>query len=441
MDTNAGLSRRQFLKASAAGALALTTGTTHAASASRPNFVIIMADDLGYGDLGCYGNDAIATPSIDALAKGGLRFTDFHSNGPVCSPTRAALMTGRYQQRSGIDSVVSAKNHRDTGMGLGEITFAEVLRDAGYRTALFGKWHLGYKPEFNPVRQGFDEFSGFVSGNVDYHSHIDQVGIDDWWQGDRLKDETGYSTDLITRHGLRFIEENATRPFCLTLAHECPHYPYQGPNDKPDRRTGHPDPIHGSRTDKRAAYKEMLEAMDAGVGAVVERLRALGIEESTLVFFCSDNGSTPPGSTGGLRGKKGTLYEGGHRVPGIAYWPGTVKPGGTTDQLAMTMDLFPTMAALAGAQLPSALSLDGVDLSRSLFQGTAFSERTVFWAFKGKRAMRRGAWKLIEDELYNLENDPGEARNLASEQPERYASMNAACETWRREVTMIKEIV
>ncbi|MEA3476736.1 MAG: sulfatase-like hydrolase/transferase [Bacteroidota bacterium] len=199
----------------------------------KPNIIIILADDYGYGDVGCYGSKRFLTPHLDALAAGGLRFTDFHSNGTVCSPTRAALLTGRYQQRTGINGVVTAAGHRHTGLDLEETTFAEVLKSEGYVTALFGKWHLGYLPDYNPVRQGFDEFTGYVSGNVDYHAHLDQTGMEDWWKQDELNPECGYTTDLITDHGVDFIQRHSEKPFLLYIAHEAPHYPYQGRNDPP----------------------------------------------------------------------------------------------------------------------------------------------------------------------------------------------------------------
>ena len=206
----------------------------------RPNIILILADDLGYGDPSCYSGQHLNTPNIDALADGGLKFTDFHANAPVCSPTRAALMTGRYQQRSGLEGVLSARNHRDKGLAGSQITIAQILKQVGYATAIYGKWHLGYQPRFNPNRFGFDEFRGFVSGNVDYHSHIDQIGQEDWWENLELQPEEGYSTDLITQHGLSFIKRHADQPFFLYLAHECPHYPYQGRNDPAGRNIGNP---------------------------------------------------------------------------------------------------------------------------------------------------------------------------------------------------------
>ena len=193
----------------------------------KPNIIIIVADDLGYGDLSIFGNKNINTPNIDKLGLEGIVFTDFHSNGSVCSPTRAALLTGKYQQRVGVSGVITAKNHRDKGLSTDEITFANIAKESGYKTGIFGKWHLGYDPVYNPINQGFDEFIGFVSGNVDYHSHIDQEGYKDWWFDNELNEEVGYSTDLISKHSIDFIKKNKDENFLLYIAHESPHYPFQ----------------------------------------------------------------------------------------------------------------------------------------------------------------------------------------------------------------------
>jgi arylsulfatase A-like enzyme len=412
-----------------------------------PNIIVIMADDLGYGDIGCYGNESANTPHLDELAAGGVRFTDFHSNGAVCSPTRAALLTGRYQQRCGIEGVVTAKNHRHTGMALGEVTFAEVLKEAGYATAIFGKWHLGYPAAFNPTKQGFDTFRGYVSGNIDYHAHIDQEGHEDWWHGCEKVPEEGYSTDLITEHGVRFIEQNKEVPFCLYLPHEAPHYPYQGRHDKADRTPGNGKPTHGTREDKAVAYKEMVQAMDEGVGRIVDTVRRLGLEHTTFIFFCSDNGATPLGSNNPLRGHKGTLWEGGHRVPAIAYWPGTIEPG-VTHETALTMDLFPAMVAMAGASIPEGLVLDGVDLLPMLTGKKRLPERTVFWRTNKQKALRKGPWKLLVEtqrkeggkrpagpQLFNLETDLAEQEDLSQTETGRVAELLHELGQWEQKVS------
>ena len=444
--------RRDFLKRLGLGAAAvLAGGCAGAASqsprrADRPNIIIILADDLGYGDISCYGSKTINTPNIDALAEGGLKFTDFHSNCPVCSPTRAAFLTGRYQQRCGVEGVVTAKGHRDKGMPLAETTFAEVLKEAGYSTAMFGKWHVGYNVRFNPVKQGFDEFVGYVSGNVDYISHIDQVGYKDWWKNTDEIDEEGYTTDLITKHGVDFIERNESKPFCLYLAHEAPHYPYQGREDKPVRAPGDPRAFP-ERKDKAVAYKEMVEIMDEGIGRVVETVKRLGLERKTFIFFFSDNGATRLGSNGALRGFKGGVFEGGHRIPAVAYWPGRIKPRTTTDQTGIGMDIFATMVSVTGAPIPKGPKLDGVDLSPVLFERGELGERTLFWRYKNQKAVRRGPWKLVVVpsnkknaaagvSLFNLDDDLAEANDLASVKPEKRKELAKALAEWESYVTV-----
>lgn len=404
-----------------------------------PNIIVIMADDLGYGDLGCYGHATLATPHIDDLAARGLLFRDFHSNGVNCSPTRAALMTGRYQQRSGISGVVTAKSHRHTGLALEEVTFADLLQAQGYSTAIFGKWHLGYAPEFNPVHQGFERYAGFVSGNVDYISHIDQVGEVDWWSQDQLQPEEGYSTDLITDHGVRYVQQHAGGPFCLYLAHESPHYPYQGRADPPGRSPGKPGSPKQSQEERVAAYHEMIAALDDGVGRIVAAVREAGIERRTLIFFCSDNGPSGPGSSGGLRGRKGQVWEGGHRVPAIACWPGSIAPGARSHQTVLGMDLMPTLAAMGQAPIPAGLDLDGLNLLPHLLSAQALPERTLCWEFKGRMALRQGPWKLVrtgdKTQLFQLDQDPAEEHDQSESQPERAQQLTEELDAWYRSVT------
>ncbi len=431
---------------------------------TRPNLIVIMTDDMGYGDAGCYGGKAFPTPNIDQLAKEGLRFTDFHSSCPVCSPTRAGLLTGRYQQRAGIPGVIYAPfdRNRHHGLQLAELTFAEVLKDAGYATGMFGKWHLGYEARYNPTHQGFDRFSGYVSGNVDFHTHIDGAGVFDWWHQDKLQREAGYTTHLITKHAVEFIRSNQRKPFCLYIAHEAPHDPYQGPNDPPVRKEGqngllynHREPIHAGR-----AYREMMMEMDKGVGQVIRTVKELGLDQKTFVMFFSDNGATGPGSCGSLYGMKGTVWEGGHRVPGIAWWPGRIKSGGVSDQLAMTIDVMPTLLELAGVREPVGRKLDGLSLASILLNKGAHAPRKLFWQYNGSTAMRDGDWKLVLNggkppgnakryphlnweraadgrdklALFDMRSDSGEIRNLADEHPERVAAMKRAVAEWERDV-------
>lgn len=415
-----------------------------------PNFVIVLADDLGYGDLGCYGNPDIRTPHLDALAAGGLRFTDFHASGPVCSPTRAGLLTGRYQQRAGIPGVINASPdvNRHHGLQSGEVTFAELLAGKGYRTGICGKWHLGYEPRYNPVTQGFGSFHGYVSGNIDYHSHVDRMGVPDWWNGPELQPESGYSTHLITRHALDFLEASDARPFCLYVAYEAPHDPYQGPNDPPLRRSGEVTPLRYAPGQIERAYREMVEEMDAGIGRIVTAIQTGASATNTLVFFCSDNGATPRGRNGGLRGFKGSLWEGGHRVPAIAWWPGRIAPGRTTDATAISLDVMPALLELAGLPAPTDRPLDGVSLTSLLFGRGPAPVRRLFWEYGAQGAVREGDWKLMIEKpratgvaaepgrlrLFNLAEDRGEARDLADRFPERTAALRTAWERWAAEV-------
>jgi arylsulfatase A-like enzyme len=321
-------------------------------------------------------------------------------------------------------------------MSIDEVTIADVLKDAGYATGICGKWHLGYAPGFNPVHQGFDRFRGFVSGNVDYHSHIDGVGYEDWWHDDQLTPEKGYATDLITDHAVAFIEENRERPFFLYVPHGAPHTPIQGRDSAPVRspgQGGYP------KSKDRELYAEMVEVMDEGIGKIIATLERFDLMDNTLVVFCSDNGGTSLSSNGVYRSGKGSLWEGGHRSPLIAHWPGRIEAGSSSDVTTMSMDFFPTFAALAGATVPDERKLDGVDFGSILLKGGELPDRDLFWKYGNAIAMRRGDWKYIEvkkePHLYNLAEDPGEQRNLIDLEPDRTEQMAAVCERWYADVT------
>lgn len=405
-----------------------------------PNILLIMADDLGYHGLSCYGSEKVHTPNLDKLAANGLRFTDFHSNGLVCSPTRAALMTGKYQQRTGIEGVITAAGHRDVGLGLEEVTMAEALKENGYQTGIFGKWHLGYDPRFFPHQQGFDEFIGFVSGNIDYHSHIDQTGVYDWWQKSDSIFEKGYSTDLITEHAIEFIEKNKNKAFFLYVAHEAPHYPYQNRTDEAIRTVGGKFPTQGRREDEDQAYVEMTEIMDEGVGKIMERLQELKLEDNTLVVFISDNGG--PSKINGvnfpLKGGKASVWEGGHRVPAIINWKGKIQAREVKD-VATTIDLMPFFLSLAGGKEKYQGQLDGVDISDLILNNEPLPERAVFWRAGNQKAVRRGDWKYVslnaeEEFLFNLANDISEENNLIEQYPEKALAFRRLLADWEAEV-------
>jgi len=408
----------------------------------QPNIVLIMADDLGYNDLGCYGNTTINTPNIDALASAGLRLTNYHSNGVVCSPTRAALLTGLYPQEAGVEGVVTAKSHRDVGMDLDHYTLAEFLKDAGYATAIFGKWHLGYQAKYGPLAQGFDHFKGFVSGNIDYVSHIDQEGYEDWWQGNELQPEAGYLTELVTDHGIDFIKSHQDSSFFLYLPHGAPHYPYQGPSDEAERTIGGDFEVGGKREDKEVAYKEMVESLDKNVGRIVQMLEEEKLLDNTLIIFCSDNGATPKvGSNNPYRGHKSQVYEGGHRVPAVFYWKGKLNQS-VSDQLVMSMDLFPTIANLVKEEPVVTDNYSGISIADLLLnkQGELVNNaRTVFWRFKNQKAATKEPWKVVitpsSSELFNLVDDPSETINLKDGFPEIFVDLNESLENWESSLT------
>lgn len=411
----------------------------------HPNIVVIMADDLGYGDISCYGNTTIHTPNLDLLAAEGIKFTDFHSNGAVCSPTRASLMTGKYQQRTGVEGVITAKRHREVGLNLNEITMAEEFKNHGYNCGMFGKWHLGYSQEFNPTLQGFDEFIGFVSGNVDYHAHIDQEGYLDWWKGDKIDNDKGYTTDLITQNGVSFLKnynpEKTNKPFFLYLPHEAPHAPYQKRIDKVLRTVGKAGTEPVIKDSIPSIYKEMVEVMDKGIGEIVQTLKETGQYENTILVFLSDNGANNKGDNGELRGHKASVYEGGSRVPAIICYPDKIKKGSVNSQTILTMDLLPTLLDFID-QKPSGKNIDGISIKDNLLNQTSLPERDVFFAYGNKSFVRSGNWKLVwltrkdsdKIELYNLSNDLQERNDLSSENPELVNKMMGKIELWKKEV-------
>jgi arylsulfatase A-like enzyme len=420
----------------------------------KPNIILILADDLGYGDLRCYGSEINNTPHIDALAKRGLRFTDFHSAGAMCSPTRASILTGRYPQRFGrmFDGALSGTTQRHLGLPLQATTIAEVLRRNGYATACFGKWHLGYQAPLLPTRQGFDVFRGLVSGDGDFHTHIDRSGNKDWWHNDRTEMAEGYTTALLTKYSIDFIEDHREEPFFLYLPHLAIHFPWQGPDDPPHRTAGkswHKDKwgVIPERGNVTPHVKAMIKSLDASVGAIIAALRKWDLEKDTVVVFTSDNGGYLTygrdfrniSSNGLWRGQKMELYEGGHRVPMIVSWPGRIPPS-VTDEVAISNDLLPTVLALCGAEPATS---DGVDLA-PLWKGReALPQRNFFWRTMSHRAVRSGPWKLVmplrdgaKPELYNLDEDPGEQRNLAKKKPAIVKKLIASWSQWEADVNL-----
>lgn len=397
---------------------------------SRPNIIVILADDLGCNDISLY-NGWVQTPRIDQIAKEGVVFNDFHANSSVCSPTRAALLTGRYQQRVGIIDVIAG--HLDTpGLDATELTIAQLMQQNGYRTALFGKWHLGIEPEQNPVYHGFDEFIGFLKGGCHYLVHKD------WLDGTEYKEQKGYSTHIITDKSVDFIRRHKDQPFFLYVSHQAVHNFYLIPSDPPE--TKNKDiPLSGDIARKR--YKIMLEDMDKGVGKILDTLKELELEEKTLVVFFSDNGDVWIGKNERpYRGHKFSNYEGGHRVPAAMKWPGHIKAGWESDELIVGMDILPTVMDIVGIDIPKERQLDGISVKDHLLNQVDMPDRQVFFGYEPKlgTAMRDGHWKMQTKkntiELYDLSKDIKETTNIADKHPERAERMKAAIEKWKLEV-------
>ena len=405
-------------------------GVSSPASQSRPNFIVILADDLGCGDISLY-DGWIQTPQIDQMAGEGVMFTDFHSNSSVCSPTRAALLTGRYQQRAGIVDVIAG--HLNTpGLETTEVTLSQLLKQNGYRTAIFGKWHLGNEPRQNPIHHGFDEFIGFLPGGCDYLLH------DNWMEGTEVRKQEGYSTHIITDRSVDFLQRNRHKPFFLYISHQAVHNYYQVPSDPPGTR-GRDIPLSGEVARER--YKIMLEDLDTEVGKIMDALRMHKLDENTLVIFFSDNGDVQMGTnTRPYRGGKFSNYEGGHRVPAFAWWPGHIKAGWKSDALLVGMDILPTIMDIAGIDISGQRNFDGISMKDHLLNQADMPDRQVFFGYEPKlgTAMRDGNWKMQTRgdviELYDLSKDIKETTNLADRYPGRTKEMKAAIEKWKREV-------
>lgn len=406
-----------------------------AAEQRRPNVVVILIDDMGYGDLGCYGSKEIRTPNIDRLAREGVRLTDGYANGPVCTPTRCGFITGRYQQRVGLEWAIGP-GMKKPGLAASETSIARMLNDHGYATALYGKWHLGYRPEFNPVSHGFDKFFGILSGNVDHYAHREINGEADLYEGTHPVEKTGYLTDLITARAVQEIQERSKQPFFLYVAYNAVHWPFQPP--------GHPDEriratwFNGSRRD----YAAMLERVDAGVGQILEVLDREKLTDSTLVVFTDDNGGERLSDCGPFSQGKGTLWEGGIRVPYLLRWPGHLPAGLVSHQPVITMDITASIIAATGATVPSGRKLDGMDVLPVLAGKQPAVERTFYWRIdrqnSHQHAVRQGKWKYLRIEkvelLFDLDADLAETRDLSSQQPALVAKLRELYEKWQADV-------
>ena len=431
-------------------ALCAAPTEARAQTSAPPNVVLVITDDLGYGDLGSYGATDIRTPHLDRLAREGARLTQFYANASTCTPTRAGLMTGRWQQRVDMEYPLGMQRPADYDRGLVPTgrTLPQLMKNAGYATALVGKWHLGWKPEFSPIRHGFDYFFGLKAGFHDFYTHTTPdtpiPGGHDLWEGDSLVSVEGYSTDLITERSVQFIERNARRPFFIDVSYNAPHWPYQVP-DKPSvarDSARHLRPWDDS-TSTRADYVAMVERVDVGVGRILATLDRLGLRENTIVIFTNDNGGEWLSRNAPLFHTKFTNWEGGLRVPMIVRWPGQIRAGMVSNQVGITMDLTRSILVAGRAQLPSDLKLDGIDILSILANRAPEQERTLYWRIQNPQrrqmAIRSGDWKMVFDGaipmLFDLKNDVGERVNLAGANPAVSKRLYDLYRAWDAEVT------
>ena len=421
-------------------ALFLLASFVQAQPARKPNVIFILVDDMGYADLSSFGSKDIRTPNIDRLAKEGVKLTQAYSNGPVCTPTRAAFITGRYQQRVGLEWAIGPGG-KEPGLPVEETSIARMLKNNGYATALMGKWHLGYKPEFSPLAHGFDEFFGILSGNVDHYSHKENNGEHDLRDQDKETFVEGFLTDHLARRSVDFVRRQKEKPFFLYLAFNAVHWPFQRPN-RPDMVRTRETWFEGTRAD----YIEMMQSVDAAVGQVLDTLDQQGLAKDTLVIFSSDNGGERLSDNRPYFNTKGTLWEGGIHVPGLARWPAALPKGKVSNQTAITMDWTATILAAAGVKPER--QLDGINLLPILQSKQPEQERTLCWRIDRagfrQQAIRSGKWKLVTQPtsvgllLFDLESDPGERHNLFYEQQNKVNELRAKLQDWDKEMNQIK---
>lgn len=440
------MTRREWMHWTAGAAVAAPV------QSKRPNIVFILTDDLGYGDLACYGHAFHKTPNLDRLAGQGVRFTDFVVSWPACTPSRGSILTGRYPQRNGLYDMIrnnevnwkyqfteetyAVSPEMTLGLDLREVTIGQALKKAGYATGLVGKWDSGRARRFLPLQRGFDFFYGFANTGIDYYTH-ERYGIPSMFRGNERIKEKGHATDLFLREALRFVRENRERPFFLYLSFNAPH----GPSTFDKTTPQVPDEwlkMYPSLTGLKALFPALITQMDAAVGTLLEELRKLGIEENTLVFFTSDNGATGGGRNGVLRGRKAQLFEGGVRVPAIARWPGRIPQGKTITDFVSSLELFPTFLAAAGGSPPAGVKLDGYNILPVL-EGKGRSPRTeFFWQRQGDKAARVGQWKWVESAagggLFDLASDLSESNDLSAQKPDVLKKLKDRWLAWRKEM-------
>jgi len=436
--------RRDFVKRVSATAALISPRVSTLANSikdQRPNIIFILADDLGWGDLSCYGRPDYKTPNIDSLAQQGTRLTSAYCSSPICTPSRCGFITGRYPQRLkvGLEEPLHADNDV-VGLDPNHPTIASLLKKSGYETALIGKWHLGLRPEAGPNAHGFDEFFGTLTGADDYFLHKTGLGTDDFYENLTPVKRSGYMTDLLTERAINFVSRRRNRPFFLSLQYTAPHWPWQGPNggESVQFSTKVPEPVSMGAGGSLKVYAEMMRSLDTGVGHVRKGLETSGLAKNTLVIFTSDNGGERFSYLWPLSGGKGEVLEGGIRVPAVVCWPGVVPAGQTTQQVAIGMDWTATILAAAKTDADPAYSLDGENLLPVLSRSQPTHDRTLFWRIGDQDAVRSGKWKYVRIEknsfLFDLSVDEREQANFKEKQPDVFKRLAADFAKWNSQM-------
>jgi arylsulfatase A-like enzyme len=409
------------------------------AYSQRPNIIYIMTDDMGYGDLSCYGRKDYQTPHLDKLASQGIKFVNAYSAGPLCTPTRTAFMTGRYPARTPVglvEPITGEKKDSIFGLTTAFPSIAARMKASGYETALIGKWHLGTQPRHSPVKNGFDYFYGIHTGAADYISHKGDGKKPDLHENDSLVFCDGYLTDLFSQRAAAFIKMKHTKPFFLAVTFTAPHWPWQAPGDKP-----YPDSVNFREGGSPATYAAMMKSLDDGIGMLMKTLEDAALSDQTIVIFTNDNGGERYSDNGGLTGAKSTLWEGGIRVPAFVRWPGKIAPGITTQQVAITMDWTATILSAGGAKAHPDFPLDAIDLMPIMRGDKKNVERTFYWrTFQRakQKAIRMGEWKYLQDAkgeyLFNLASDQQEKNNLKEKRTDIFDKLKKMYAAWEKTV-------
>jgi len=405
----------------------------------RPNIIYIMADDLGYADLSCYGRTDYQTPHLDKLASQGVKFMNAYAAAALCTPTRTAFMTGRYPARTPVGLMEPLRwGHKDSLVGLTPdyTSVATLLKNSGYETFLVGKWHLGYDPKFSPNKNGFDYFFGFNAGGIDYVSHKNPRGRPDLYENEKAITREGYITDIWGEKAIEIIRQKHSKPFFLGVMFNAPHWPWQAPGDKP-----YPDTLNWHKGGTQEKYAAMMKSLDDAVGRIMQAIDDEKMASNTLVIFTSDNGGEEFSNMGIYSGIKETLWEGGIREPAFIRWPGVIPANSVTQQVAVTMDWTATILAVAGAKPDPAFPLDGINILPVCTGKKKTGSRTLYWRLFQEtkhKAVREGDWKYLQTEkgefLFNLLNDPGERNDLKEKNPALFLHLKDKYREWEKQV-------